>query len=215
MVVSDRYNRKMWQSAVGKREVGEFLVVGARGGEVFAEVVTPEGVFETQLTWDIAALYEANEGQAFDFIVPGLDAADPVAEGPTPQAIPKWAWAAMLLPLAFMAGRFSGMGRKPQTAMDEREDQRPEAPVGNGLSLLTRNFLDSDMRELDTAALNAFLGLDGDLSEETRRSRRAQAVRQVNQEYRLYSGQDLIYRVKDPNDRRRTTYFIRPDSGNA
>ena len=41
---------------------------------------------------------------------------------------------------------------------------------------------------MDTAQLNKFLGLDAEQSEETKRSRRAQAIREVNVEYGVFHG---------------------------
>jgi len=59
------------------------------------------------------------------------------------------------------------------------------------------------------------LGLENEQSQETKRARRAQAIRLVNQEYRMRYGMDLIERVRDEQDRRRTVYLIKRHSGSA
>ena len=219
VVESAEFNRKMWRDALDLRDAGEYSLWGARGGELFIQFISDERGVEDRLSLDVAALYEANVDEAFDFIVAGSVVPDAVNAEEDAQGVPLWSFALLLLalPLTFAAGRSLGSGRRRSAAelMSEGGHQEGTVSPGNGLSLLTRNFLDSEVREMDTATLNAFLGLDGDLSEETRRSRRAHAVRQVNQEYRLYCGQDLIHRVKDPGDRRRTTYFIKPGSESA
>lgn len=219
VVESVNFNRKMWRDALGGREAGEHSLWGTRKGELFLQFISAEKGVEEQLSLDIAALYEAGVDEAYDLIVPGSVVSDAGNAEEGAQGMPLWSFALLLLglPMAFAAGRSKGSGRKGSKAEDGSGERQEEATVSsrNGLSLLTRNFLDSEVQEMDTAALNAFLGLDGDLSEETRRSRRAHAVRQVNQEYRLFCGQDLIYRVKDPGDRRRTTYFIKPGSESA
>jgi len=78
-----------------------------------------------------------------------------------------------------------------------------------------RSFLESKSDTLDTQQLNMLLGLDEEQSEETKRARRAQAIRRVNEEYQLRYGVDLIERKKDVADRRRTTYIIRRHSNSA
>ena len=83
------------------------------------------------------------------------------------------------------------------------------------MSDLTRQFLDLKSPSFDTAELNQLLAFTEDLSEETRRARRAQAVRKVNQEYELWYNQPLIIRTKDTLDRRRTIYLIQRHSDNA
>jgi len=103
--------------------------------------------------------------------------------------------------------------RTDQTQLVQGEQSAPAA--GRAFSQLTQEFVDMQSSTLTTEELNAMLGLTEELSEETRRARRAQAIRKVNQEYEMWFNQPLILRTKDEVDRRRTIYLIQRHSGNA
>lgn len=129
-------------------------------------------------------------------------------------------FAMMLGGFGFYLGK-NGQKPQPREASATEEDNikpsvSPTPDVGKvRLSDLTQEFLALEASSLDTLQLNALLSLTDDLSEETKRARRAQAIRKVNAEYDLLFGQSLIVRTKDKLDRRRTIYIIQRHSGSA
>lgn len=165
------------------------------------------------LDWDVEGVFLANEEEAFPFYVPlkGNSLQESVeVEGPSDY----W-WVILLL-----SGAAFWIGRRSKSKAEAEPISRSHSPneptmAEMGLSALVRKFLDSGLDKLDTDSLNRLLGLEIEQSQETKRARRAQAIRLVNQEYRMRYGVDLIHRVRDENDRRRTTYVIKRHSGSA
>lgn len=98
-------------------------------------------------------------------------------------------------------------GQSSVADMDRAEMQRVQQDVA-GLETLGEVVLTSQ-------ELNVHLNMGEGVSAESRRARRAQFVRDVNREYQVRHGADLIFRERDPEDRRRTNYVIRPRSSHA
>lgn len=109
-----------------------------------------------------------------------------------------------------------GAQRDGSASVAVTSDTEPEAnpqpfqPASTMLSAVVLELEALGASVLTSDELNAHLGLDGQVSSESRRARRAQFIRDVNREYQLKYGVDLIFREQDPNDRRRTQYIIRP-----
>ena len=99
------------------------------------------------------------------------------------------------------------LGQSPVSDMDRAEPQRVQQDVA-GLETLGEVVLTSQ-------ELNVHLNMGEGVSAESRRARRAQFIRDVNREYQVRHGADLIFRECDPEDRRRTNYVIRPRSSHA
>lgn len=155
-----------------------------------------------------------------------------LAEEPSKSANEGMGWRIPALLLALLAGIGGGwaFGRRRPVAMVIQNgaqrvgsasvaltsDTEPEAkpqpsqPASNMLSPVVLELEALGAAVLTSDELNAHLGLDGQVSSESRRARRAQFIRDVNREYQLKYGVDLIFREQDPNDRRRTQYIIRP-----
>lgn len=189
---------------------------------------SPDGDGEILFELDVAEVFTQLQSEAIEFVVPAHHDEDQAEEGQQGNAAyPSMWW----LTLVLMAGAFIlGKGMRKKALANEvvsgaevsggreRQGESTFAAQGNDalpFSELTRMFIALGNRQMDTIELNAFLDLDTEQSEETKRARRAQAIRDVNREYNLFYGVDLIERIKDASDRRRTTYIIRPDSGTA
>lgn len=165
------------------------------------------------LDWDVEGVFLANEKEAFPFCVahdgkPEFEKMDAEGEGSL------W-WVVLLLSgAAFFMGRRTVTRTEAHPILDSGKLESPDSGQ-MGLSPQVRQFLDCGLDRLDTDSLNRLLGLELEQSQETKRARRAQAIRLVNQEYRMRYGVDLIHRNRDENDRRRTTYLIKRHSGSA
>ena len=194
-----------------------------------------EGEESLILTWNIDSAYAVAEAGAFPFVVAAEWGKDNPAETPLDFTAENKSIFVSLLALLMMIGAFV-VGRMTlkkvvgQVAIQERlpavkemrtdqtqlvQGEQSAPAAGRAFSQLTQEFVDMQSSTLTTEELNAMLGLTEELSEETRRARRAQAIRKVNQEYEMWFNQPLILRTKDEVDRRRTIYLIQRHSGNA
>ena len=97
----------------------------------------------------------------------------------------------------------------------ERLHERLETLVdGNGLSSIAhwspalRMILLQEKRFFTTAELDALLGIDDIASPETLRARRSRMIQNVNGEFNLLYGMDLIVREREKEDRRKSLYRI-------
>ena len=194
-----------------------------------------EGEESLILTWNIDSAYALAAAGAFPFVVaaewgkdnPEEAALDFTAEN---KSIFVSLLALLMMIGAFLVGRMTRKKVVGQVAIQERvravnemrtdqnqlvQGEQSAPAAGRTFSQLTKGFVDMQTSTLTTEELNAMLGLTEDLSEETRRARRAQAIRKVNQEYEMWFNQPLILRTKDEVDRRRTIYLIQRHSGNA
>lgn len=194
-----------------------------------------EGEESLILTWNIDSAYAVAEAGAFPFVV----AAEWGKDNPEKTALHFTAenksifvslLALLMMIGAFVVGRMTLKKVVGQVAIQERlpavkemrtdqtqlvQGEQSAPAAGRAFSQLTQEFVDMQSSTLTTEELNAMLGLTEELSEETRRARRAQAIRKVNQEYEMWFNQPLILRTKDEVDRRRTIYLIQRHSGNA
>lgn len=219
VVVSDAFNLELvdWGRLGFERAVDYWIETG-RAGIFTVEKATNQGQERsTLLSWNVDSVFAQGLKEAIPFVMPRTQQKDVELD----YGALEWLWkptlASVLIALAFLAGRRTTVwqsSRKSQASL-QAEGERPDRPKYSEMSPLTASFLSCGKKFMDTAEINAFLGLDEDTSEESKRSRRAQAIRMVNQEYQMGFGQDLIVREKDSIDRRRTTYFIRPHSDSA
>ena len=206
---------KTWRSFSGYRHET------TKNGVLSMRYTSKDGRVLQERSWDIHKAFEESKGQAMPLFTPVN------FEGSTQSNIgdgPSKMWAALILAIAFGAtGYFVGKRNRTQ-ALEESDQQVMLEPVQHDsapaqdpprMSALTQQFLDLEASSLDTAELNVILALTDDLSEETKRARRAQAIRKVNLEYELWFQQALILRTKDKLDRRRTIYVIQRHSDNA
>ncbi len=194
-----------------------------------------EGEESLILTWNIDSAYAVAEAGAFPFVVAAeWGKANPEKTALHFTAENKSIFVSLLALLmmigAFVVGRMTLKKVVGQVAIQERlpavkemrtdqtqlvQGEQSAPAAGRAFSQLTQEFVDMQSSTLTTEELNAMLGLTEELSEETRRARRAQAIRKVNQEYEMWFNQPLILRTKDEVDRRRTIYLILRHSGNA
>ena len=219
-VVTPEFNRSSLRS---KRDFGGgvgYLLTTVDSTTV--RIVQKENVTDSGWTiveLDVVAAFEAMEDEALNFVVTRHH--HEVADEQAAQSALPWGLLSMAALVLAGAGFFVGRLAQLGGAASNHTVAKP-MKVGDGesgsldnFSVLTSRFIRGGARELDTAELNAFLGLDMEQSEETIRARRAQCIRDVNKEYKLVFGVDLIFRKKDEVDRRRTTYVIQPYSGSA
>lgn len=198
--------------------------ITTKNGEVQLRIIPSAGGEAVERTWDIRKAFQESSSQALSFVVPAEFSEDTVR----PEERVAASWSPWLLALGLLAlvlfatGFLFGQKRGNALPQPQSPDVKPsittEDPKSRGphqMSDLTRQFLDLKSPSFDTAELNQLLAFTEDLSEETRRARRAQAVRKVNQEYELWYNQPLIIRTKDTLDRRRTIYLIQRHSDNA
>lgn len=219
VVVTQAFNRAMIEA---QREVlgdaGDILCVTALDGRYRQSRRQLDGSDEQWvIDWDVEAAFIAGEESALPFVVPH-EGHDHEADSPGEKGgVDSW-WLILLFSgLAFAAGRLWSL-RNPKKVepLHGGEGTISERPIENaGLSPLVLKFLEYNHDILDTDSLNRLLGLENEQSQETKRARRAQAIRLVNQEYRMRYGTDLIERVRDEQDRRRTVYLIKRHSGSA
>ena len=198
---------------------GHLLTTVDSGFVRMVQLAGPRAQERILMEIDVAASFSKMEDEALDFVVPREHHAAPNPlenESSTPYGL-------LLLSAGFLllGGYILGRGAKAESPVVKEAVPRPaafSAEVSSSIdnfSLLTSRFILEGEGEMDTAKLNAFLGLDVDQSEETKRARRAQCIRDVNQEYKLVYGVELIHRKRDEADRRRTTYIIQPHSESA
>ena len=98
--------------------------------------------------------------------------------------------------------RSSSMTPNPQESAAKREDQ-----FGH-LKLVLVALHEWRGRSLDTAHMDALLSLDDIPSEETKRSRRARLVSDLNAWAWTEMDKPVLTRVRDEEDRRRTLYVV-------
>ena len=197
-----------------------FKCFRSTAGEFWIEHHGLDGSVDMLLHWNVDSAFKALSAESVPLVVP-------VAEGSVEDASQleaarggepwKFLGALLALVVAFVLGRV--VARKQDDVVNEVPASTPTEPapvkVGAGLSPTVLKFHSLGPISMDTEEVNALLNLGDDLTGETKRARRAQAIRQVNQEYALRYGVDLIRRERHEADRRRTTYVIQPYSGNA
>ena len=189
-------------------------------GEFWIEHHNPGDSVEIMLHWNVDSVFNALASASMPLVVP---AAIETAEGPSQLESEggggpwKFLGALLALVVAFVLGR--GVSRKRDAAANavpaSAQSGTAQVKVDVGLSPTVLKFHSLGPISMDTEEVNALLNLGDDLTGETKRARRAQAIRQVNQEYALRYGVDLIRRERHEADRRRTTYVIQPYSDNA
>ena len=75
------------------------------------------------------------------------------------------------------------------------------------MEALTENLL-AKGGSFTSTELNQILGIELDASEDSQRARRARLVKQINELHETKTGEKLIVRERDPNDRRQIRYRI-------
>lgn len=177
------------------------------------------------LALDLDSVFQALElsGSVMALVTPLRPTADMASEDSTligPRS--KMVSLVLALVLAMIAGFFGG--KRVSLKRETQPAEEARVPEGNGQqkSSLSQGQAKRIMeleslpeRTLGTEELNAHIGIQEDSSSEAKRARRAQFIRDINQEYELRYGKSLISRDKDPNDRRRTVYVITPHSSSA
>lgn len=177
------------------------------------------------LALDLDSVFQALElsGSVMALVTPLRPTADMASEDSTligPRS--KMVSLVLALVLAMIAGFFGG--KRVSLKRETQPAEEARVPEGNGQqkSSLSQGHAKRIMeleslpeRTLGTEELNAHIGIQEDSSSEAKRARRAQFIRDINQEYELRYGKSLISRDKDPNDRRRTVYVITPHSSSA
>ena len=218
-VVTAEFNRSSLRSTKDDGRGTGFLLTTVDSTSV--RIVHKENVADAGriiLDVDVVTAFEDMEEEALDFVVPREH--HEVVEEQTQKSAP-WGLLSMsalaMVGVGFLAGRRTQFGGAApnNTIAKPAVDGDVESGSLDKFSVLTSKFIRGGAGEMDTAQLNEFLGLDMEQSVETIRARRAQCIRDVNQEYKLVYGVDLIIRKRDEVDRRRTTYVIQPYSGSA
>ena len=219
-VMTDAFNLDIFTRSLASVDRSQgYLTQFSRGGHFFIQFTDDFGAPVTSvLDWDVAEAFRKGVEEAFPFVVPMME--DVVESSDSVETLDKlWVPPLMLLLIlvAFTMGHWlSGRSKNLKLGATSAGVQgNLSERARSAMSPMATAFLNCGKETLDTSEFNAFIGLDEDSSEESKRSRRAQIIRQVNQEYQLLHGQELITRQKDPIDRRRTTYIIRPYSNNA
>ena len=183
------------------------------------------------LNWDVKAAFDSLEAlhgtQALVVPAAPIVSDDVSADQNASLPLPIWPW---LLGLGLgSVGFWMGRKRKDDASKASADSAQTDGEKGasENQGARTNSVSDSmaapsedskDVQVLEalgevkwrTEEFNEHLGLGSDLSEESKRARRAQFIRDLNREYQLKHGTDLICREKDPEDRRRTYYIIRP-----
>ena len=235
-VLVDAFSMRKLQEIMNRYKAAEgFVHWISREGILSMRHHSLEGEESLILTWNIDSAYALAAAGAFPFVVaaewgkdnPEEAALDFTAEN---KSIFVSLLALLMMIGAFVVGRMTRKKVVGQVAIQERlpavkemrtdqtqlvQGEQSAPAAGRAFSQLTQEFVDMQSSTLTTEELNAMLGLTEELSEETRRARRAQAIRKVNQEYEMWFNQPLILRTKDEVDRRRTIYLIQRHSGNA
>ena len=227
-VLSDALNEALLNGSSGKnrRLPSSYRHTSTKNG-----ILTRRNLFENssenqEWSWDIAKAFEDSEGMSMPLAVPVSFRRASASDGNDDNSnmLGSLVLALMLGGVGFYLGKSRQKpmpaGAPGETASIEKDDNKAtgiqNSEVGQArLSALTQEFLDLEASSLDTIQLNALLALTDDLSEETKRARRAQAIRKVNVEYELLYQQALIVRTKDKLDRRRTIYIIQRHSDSA
>lgn len=218
-VVTAEFNRSSLRSTKDDGRTTGFLLTTVDSSTV--RIVHKENVADAGriiLDMDVVSAFEDMGEEAVDFVVPRDHHEVEVEQ--TQKSVP-WGLLSMsalvLVGAGFFAGRRTphGVAASNNTIAKPAVDGDVEPGSLDKFSVLTSKFIRGGAEEMDTAQLNAFLGLDMEQSVETIRARRAQCIRDVNREYKLVYGVDLIIRKRDEVDRRRTTYVIQPYSGSA
>lgn len=237
VVVDDKHSKDFPVSADGTAPSAA-VIAGTHGFRVMG---WQDGTWvETTAEVDVKAMFDSGSGM-MELVQPGT--AGKVARpeslsnpdsgrtpiGPTGTEL---FWPVALSLLAFLLGRWFGAIRssKKQAPMEDAESPQglnghPNGTTEEGsgaevgkverLSRLAKGLHSLGESELDTVELNRMLGLDELASDESVRAKRAQLIRDVNREYRLFFDCDLVVRRKDPTDKRRTRYLITPHSVSA
>ncbi|MCH1581872.1 MAG: hypothetical protein L7S63_02020 [Flavobacteriales bacterium] len=217
-VVTGAFNRNSLGSQI-KAPVEEGLKCFCHAaGELRVEHHRSDDSVVSLLRWDVDSAFKASEAECSPFVLPLISEDEGEGADADPEERP-WQTLAVVLSViaAFVLGR-----RRGRDQGDNAEIVTTPKPAGSahvneavGLSPVVLKFHSLGPIQMDTEEVNALLDLGDDLTGETKRARRAQAIRQVNQEYVLRYGANLIRRERHKADRRRTTYVIQPYSGNA
>ena len=221
-VLTDAFNSDIFRDAWASVDRSKgYLIESSRGGQFFLSFTEgPDGDVVNVLDWNVAEAFQQGVSEAFPFVVPMMDPV-PETSGRFAAQGEHWTPPPLLMLLFIVIAFSSGYWLSGRSMASESSDSGPDVPTipGErrkvGMSPMVSAFLNCGKVKMDTTEFNALIGLDEDSSEESKRSRRAQVIRQVNQEYMLIYGQELITRQKDSVDRRRTNYIIRPYSDNA
>lgn len=116
------------------------------------------------------------------------------------------AWAGLALAALILFGIWrKNFTKLPQGGPEEEEEWLPD----DELQQVLKRLSSSAPAVLDTNELDELLGISELESLETRRSHRARLIRQCNAWSESQTGKSLIFRKKDPTDRRRILYAIR------
>jgi len=225
-VVTVDFNRSMIAPPVINENGQRGFILSTTDNSRFQKLqkVNADSEWHVLADFDVVASFEAGLEDAVPFVVPipaeALGQEEVATSSAAPLPIGGWALLALVLSGgAFVLGRRVSLRQEPEAGMEVStpEPKNGVAPSNgdHSFSQLTKRFVAFGEGVMDTAQLNKFLGLDAEQSEETKRSRRAQAIREVNNEYRVFHGQILIVREQDKADRRRTNYLIQPCSDNA
>lgn len=118
-----------------------------------------------------------------------------------------WVWAGMAFAGVFFFGWLAVRGRRRLSA-PQLLQMEEMAEIDSELAVTLNQLRKRNGDILDSLALDALLGLDQIESEETRRSQRAQWIRDINEWSTESKGTLAIERTKDPLDRRRVLYVI-------
>ncbi|MDA9002032.1 hypothetical protein N9H08_01065 [bacterium] len=223
-VLTEVLNRGMLNGPHGKLNAlpSNYFQMSTKDGVLTQRYWDEKGGLTLERSWDIAQAFEESKESPMPLSIPvsfkKASTTDDTEDNSN--VLVSVVFAMMLGGFGFYLGK-NGQKPQPREASATEEDNikpsvSPTPDVGKvRLSDLTQEFLALEASSLDTLQLNALLSLTDDLSEETKRARRAQAIRKVNAEYDLLFGQSLIVRTKDKLDRRRTIYIIQRHSGSA
>ncbi len=74
---------------------------------------------------------------------------------------------------------------------------------------LIKKLLDSGQQSFSLEGIDKLFELEDIMSNETRRYKRATLINQVNDSYKQIYGNELITRIKDPDDKRRFIYLVK------
>ena len=177
------------------------------------------------LSLDLDSVFKAMEikGGVIALVTPLSPAADMASEDSTLSGPRTHMFSLVFALVVAMIAGFIG-GKRVSSKREPQPVEEASIPAGKGQhkGSLSQGHAKRIMeleslpeRTLGTEELNAHIGIQEDSSSEAKRARRAQFIRDINQEYELRYGKTLISRDKDPNDRRRTVYVITPHSSSA
>ena len=211
-----------------RRKPKEHSVLVVQGATMLELMTLSEQEGErVRLRWDVQAAFDSLEALhgVQPLLVPDETLAmeeAPLTDQNASLPLPIWPW---MLGLGLGSAGF-WIGRKragieasgPIDSVGRMKHKGMEAETTSIAAAEGQAMNSEDVQALEalgdvkwrTAEFNQYLHLGADLSEESKRARRAQFIRDVNREYQLKHSCDLISREKDPEDRRRTYYVIRP-----